>query len=93
MFILLNCWLDVACQVSLSGITGGQIPGDDAPRRQAYQGWTKVWGNALPTIGKGFRVPTNLDATRLKWGQDVVYYERRQTITRNIPKLLRLTVV
>src|SRR6266496_4755885 len=43
MFILLNCLLDVARRMSLNGIAGSQIPGENAPRRQANQGWTKVW--------------------------------------------------
>jgi hypothetical protein len=71
-FLLL---LDVAGQVSFSIVARGQIPGDYAPWYQTYQGWTKVWRNALPTIGKCFRVPANLDAARLKWGQYIVYYE------------------
>ena len=47
----------------------------------------------MPTIGKGFGVPTNLDTARFKWGRNIVDHERRQAITRNIPKLLRLTHV
>src|SRR6266702_341428 len=39
MFILLNCLLDVARRMSLNGIAGSQIPGENAPRRQANQGW------------------------------------------------------
>jgi hypothetical protein len=38
-----NRLLDVACRMRLSGIARSQIPGDNAPWRQADQGWTKVW--------------------------------------------------
>ncbi len=38
-------------------------------------------------------MPTNLDATRLKRGQDVIYNKRRQAIVCHIAILLRLTHV